>query len=184
MAQRRATADPALRRKRRRGAEAAARHVAVPPGRDDLAARLHHAAAGNAGARLSAARRCRDEERRLYESHPEIAGKLLGTIPRLEAVAAMVAGQMQVPATRSRQRQCRHLGSRRRSAPPSCGPRCASIDTCQQGRIPEQAAQFVQPGRARSAAGHHRRPWSRPSADDSGLVMTPQGDACASSRSA
>ena len=39
-----------------------------------------------------------DEERRLYESHPEIAGKLLGTIPRLEAVASMVAGQMQVPA--------------------------------------------------------------------------------------
>ena len=39
-----------------------------------------------------------DEERRLYESHPEVAGKLLGTIPRLEAVAGMVAGQMQAPA--------------------------------------------------------------------------------------
>ncbi len=38
------------------------------------------------------------EEKRLYESHPEIAGKLLGSIPRLEAVAAMVAGQMRVPA--------------------------------------------------------------------------------------
>jgi hypothetical protein len=39
-----------------------------------------------------------EEERRLYESHPQIAGKLLGTIPRLEAVAGMVAGQMQVPS--------------------------------------------------------------------------------------
>src|SRR6185503_13214444 len=39
-----------------------------------------------------------DEERRLYESHPEIAGKLIGSIPRLEAVAGMVAGQMQVPS--------------------------------------------------------------------------------------
>jgi CheY-like chemotaxis protein len=38
------------------------------------------------------------EERRLYESHPDLAGKLLGSIPRLEAVAAMVAGQVNVPA--------------------------------------------------------------------------------------
>jgi FixJ family two-component response regulator len=39
-----------------------------------------------------------DEQRRLYESHPEVAGKLIGSIPRLETVAAMVAGQMNVPA--------------------------------------------------------------------------------------
>jgi len=39
-----------------------------------------------------------DDERRLFESHPEVAGKLIGSIPRLESVAAMVAGQMQVPA--------------------------------------------------------------------------------------
>ena len=39
-----------------------------------------------------------DDERRLYESHPDLAGKLIGNIPRLETVAAMVAGQMQVPA--------------------------------------------------------------------------------------
>jgi CheY-like chemotaxis protein len=38
------------------------------------------------------------DERRLYESHPDVAGQLIGTIPRLEAVASMVAGQMQVPA--------------------------------------------------------------------------------------
>jgi CheY-like chemotaxis protein len=34
-----------------------------------------------------------DEERRLYESHPEIASKLLAAIPRLEDVAAIVTAQ-------------------------------------------------------------------------------------------
>jgi response regulator RpfG family c-di-GMP phosphodiesterase len=34
-----------------------------------------------------------DEERRLYDSHPEIAGKLLAAIPRLEDVAAIVTAQ-------------------------------------------------------------------------------------------
>lgn len=39
-----------------------------------------------------------DEENKLYESHPEIAGKLLGQIPRLEDVAGMVAGQLKAPS--------------------------------------------------------------------------------------
>jgi hypothetical protein len=34
-----------------------------------------------------------DEEKRLYESHPEIAGKLLAAIPRLEDVASIVTAQ-------------------------------------------------------------------------------------------
>jgi CheY-like chemotaxis protein len=34
-----------------------------------------------------------DEEKRLYESHPEIAAKLLAAIPRLEDVASIVASQ-------------------------------------------------------------------------------------------
>jgi response regulator RpfG family c-di-GMP phosphodiesterase len=34
------------------------------------------------------------EERRLYESHPEVAAKLLAAIPRLEDVAAIVASQV------------------------------------------------------------------------------------------
>jgi response regulator RpfG family c-di-GMP phosphodiesterase len=34
-----------------------------------------------------------DEERRLHESHPEVAGKLLVAIPRLEDVAAIVTAQ-------------------------------------------------------------------------------------------
>jgi CheY-like chemotaxis protein len=34
-----------------------------------------------------------DEEKRLYESHPEVAGKLLAAIPRLEDIAAMVTAQ-------------------------------------------------------------------------------------------
>ncbi|MBC8026231.1 MAG: response regulator [Steroidobacteraceae bacterium] len=39
-----------------------------------------------------------DEEKKLYESHPEVAGKLLGQIPRLEDVAGMVAGQLKAPS--------------------------------------------------------------------------------------
>jgi FixJ family two-component response regulator len=39
-----------------------------------------------------------DEENKLYRSHPAIAGKLLGQIPRLEDVAGMVAGQLSTPA--------------------------------------------------------------------------------------
>jgi response regulator RpfG family c-di-GMP phosphodiesterase len=38
-----------------------------------------------------------EEERRLYESHPEVAGKLLIAIPRLEDVAAIVTAQFGVP---------------------------------------------------------------------------------------
>jgi len=34
-----------------------------------------------------------DEEKRLYEAHPEVAGKLLAAIPRLEDVAAIVTAQ-------------------------------------------------------------------------------------------
>jgi response regulator RpfG family c-di-GMP phosphodiesterase len=39
-----------------------------------------------------------DEENKLYESHPEVARKLLGQIPRLEDVAGMVAGQLKAPS--------------------------------------------------------------------------------------
>jgi CheY-like chemotaxis protein len=35
-----------------------------------------------------------EEEKRLYESHPEVAGKLLAAIPRLEDVAAIVTAQL------------------------------------------------------------------------------------------
>jgi response regulator RpfG family c-di-GMP phosphodiesterase len=35
-----------------------------------------------------------EEERRLYEAHPEVAAKLLAAIPRLEDVAAIVASQV------------------------------------------------------------------------------------------
>ncbi len=38
-----------------------------------------------------------DEEKRLFESHPEVAGKLLATIPRLDDVAAIVASQLGQP---------------------------------------------------------------------------------------
>lgn len=39
-----------------------------------------------------------EEEGKLYASHPEVAGKLLGQIPRLEDVAGMVQAQLRTPA--------------------------------------------------------------------------------------
>jgi CheY-like chemotaxis protein len=44
-------------------------------------------------AKVDAAQVLSDEERRLYESHPEIAEKLLAAIPRLEDIAAIVRAQ-------------------------------------------------------------------------------------------
>jgi len=43
--------------------------------------------------KVEAAQVLTDEERHLYESHPEIAGKLLAAIPRVEEVAAIVTAQ-------------------------------------------------------------------------------------------
>jgi CheY-like chemotaxis protein len=43
--------------------------------------------------KVEAAQELSDEERRLYESHPQIAGKLLAAIPRLEEVAWIVTAQ-------------------------------------------------------------------------------------------
>jgi CheY-like chemotaxis protein len=110
------------------------------------------------------------EERRLYESHPEIAGKLLGTIPRLEAVAGMVAGQMQIPA--------RDLVN---GDPASWDPQkigaailwaAVTFDRhVSSGRIPEQAAQLVNqaaPGLPPVIA----QAMVKAISDDSGLVMT------------
>ncbi len=43
--------------------------------------------------KVEAAQSLTEEERRLYEAHPEVAGKLLAAIPRLEDVAAIVTAQ-------------------------------------------------------------------------------------------
>jgi response regulator RpfG family c-di-GMP phosphodiesterase len=43
--------------------------------------------------RVDACQALNEEERRLYESHPEVASKLLEAIPRLEDVAAIVTAQ-------------------------------------------------------------------------------------------
>ena len=43
--------------------------------------------------KVEAAQALTEEEKRLYESHPEVAGKLLAAIPRLEEVAAIVTAQ-------------------------------------------------------------------------------------------
>jgi CheY-like chemotaxis protein len=44
-------------------------------------------------AKVEAGQALDDEEQRLHQSHPEIAGKLLAAIPRLEDVAAIVSAQ-------------------------------------------------------------------------------------------
>jgi response regulator RpfG family c-di-GMP phosphodiesterase len=43
--------------------------------------------------KVEACQTLNEEERRLYESHPEVASKLLAAIPRLEDVAAIVTAQ-------------------------------------------------------------------------------------------
>lgn len=43
--------------------------------------------------KVEASQALTDEEKHLYESHPEVAGKLLAAIPRLEDVAAIVTSQ-------------------------------------------------------------------------------------------
>jgi hypothetical protein len=43
--------------------------------------------------KVEACQRLNEEENRLYESHPEVASKLLAAIPRLEDVAAIVTAQ-------------------------------------------------------------------------------------------
>lgn|SRR5450631_910008 len=43
--------------------------------------------------KVDAAQLLNDEEKRLYESHPEVAAKLLAAIPRLEEVATIVIAQ-------------------------------------------------------------------------------------------
>lgn len=110
------------------------------------------------------------EERRLYESHPEIAGKLLGTIPRLEAVAGMVAGQMQVPA--------RDLvsGDPALWDPQKIGAAilwaAVTFDRhVSSGRIPEQAAQLVNQA-APGLPPAITQAMVKAISDDSGLVMT------------
>jgi response regulator RpfG family c-di-GMP phosphodiesterase len=47
--------------------------------------------------KVEACQALNEEEKRLYESHPEVAGKLLAAIPRLEDVAAIVSAQFGSP---------------------------------------------------------------------------------------
>jgi response regulator RpfG family c-di-GMP phosphodiesterase len=47
--------------------------------------------------KVEACQALNEEEKRLYESHPEVAGKLLAAIPRLEDVAAIVSAQFGPP---------------------------------------------------------------------------------------
>jgi CheY-like chemotaxis protein len=50
-------------------------------------------------ARLYTGQTLDDEAQAMYRSHPRVAGKLLGSIPRLEGVAAIVAGQLDETST-------------------------------------------------------------------------------------
>jgi CheY-like chemotaxis protein len=111
-----------------------------------------------------------DEERRLFESHPEIAAKLLGSIPRLEAVAGMVAGQTQLPS--------RDLAS---GDPATWEPQkigaailwaAVTFDRhVSQGRIPEQAAALVNQA-APGLPPAITEAMVKAISDDSGLVMS------------
>jgi FixJ family two-component response regulator len=121
-------------------------------------------------ARATSGQALSDEERRLYESHPEIAGKLLGTIPRLEDVAGMVAGQMQVPA--------RDLASGDPSnwEPQKIGAAilwaAVRFDRhSSQGRTHEQAAQLVNQA-APGLPPVITQAMVKAISDDSGLVMS------------
>jgi CheY-like chemotaxis protein len=110
------------------------------------------------------------EERRLYESHPEIAGKLISSIPRLEAVAAMVAGQMNVPANDVAQ------GEPASWQPEKIGAAIlwAAVQFDRHisaGRIPDQAAQLVNQA-APGLPSAITQAMVKAVADDSGLVMT------------
>ena len=111
-----------------------------------------------------------EEERRLYESHPEVAGKLLGTIPRLEAVAAMVAGQMQPPSNDLIK------GGPSTWEPEKIGAAilwaAVQFDRhVSQGRIPEQAAQLVNQA-APGLPPAMTQAMVKALSDDSGLVMS------------
>ena len=111
-----------------------------------------------------------DEERRLYESHPEIASKLLGTIPRLEAVAGMVAGQMRVPSPEVTS------GDVSGWDPEKIGAAIlwAAVQFDRHislGRIPEQAAQLVNQA-APALPAVITQAMVKALADDCGLVMT------------
>ena len=97
---------------------------------------------------------------KLYESHPEVAGKLLGQIPRLEDVAGMVAGQLRLAgqvnwATGDREARTRNRLEQRSSGLPS-----ASINSSIRAARHKPAAQqgFVEPC-PHLPAGHHRKPW-------------------------
>lgn len=50
-------------------------------------------------AKIYAGQALSSEEKRLNEGHPEIAGRLLASIPRLDGVAAMIRGQCQAADT-------------------------------------------------------------------------------------
>jgi len=111
-----------------------------------------------------------DEEKKLYDSHPEVAGKLLGQIPRLEDVAGMVAGQLRLPA--------KELGTGDASTwkPQQLGAAilwaAVRFDRhISQGRTPDQAAQLVNQA-APGLPPVITQAMVKAISDDSGLVMS------------
>ena len=83
-----------------------------------------------------------DDEQRLFDSHPAVAGNLIGAIPRLESVAAMVTGQIDVPARDLSQGNASTWAAEKIGAAILWA--AVRFDRhVSQGRIPEQAAQLV-----------------------------------------
>jgi len=62
--------------------------------------------------KVDAAQSLTEDEGRLYESHPEVAGKLLGAIPRLEDIAAIVTAQFGPMSFRGKPADIRQWGLR------------------------------------------------------------------------
>jgi CheY-like chemotaxis protein len=62
--------------------------------------------------RIDAGQSLGAEEQRLYDSHPEVASRLLAAIPRLEDVAAIVAGQRSAPQRLNRPSDLRQWDTR------------------------------------------------------------------------
>jgi CheY-like chemotaxis protein len=62
--------------------------------------------------RIDAGQSLGAEEQRLYDSHPQVASRLLAAIPRLEDIAAIVAGQRRAPDRFSRSTDLREWDTR------------------------------------------------------------------------
>ncbi len=94
-----------------------------------------------------------EEEAKLYESHPEVAGKLLGTDPAPRGRRRNGVGPVAARRTRILRMAISPARTRRSSERRSCGPRCASISSSTRAARPGR-----RPADSRAASRTCRRP--------------------------